>query len=89
MNNKKNNYPLGRGSNVIAHIKVVSSIYTPTLIPNVNNIVQVSAGSNHSLLLNNKGHVYSFGNNYSFKLGFDTDDNDINTPTLIPEFKLF
>jgi alpha-tubulin suppressor-like RCC1 family protein len=33
------------------------------LIPSLNNIQQVSAGCDHSLVLNNNGNVYSFGNN--------------------------
>jgi alpha-tubulin suppressor-like RCC1 family protein len=32
----------------------------PTLI-NLNNIIEVSAGNTHSLLLNKNGQVYAFG----------------------------
>jgi alpha-tubulin suppressor-like RCC1 family protein len=43
----------------------------PKIIPGLNNIIQVSAGYQHSLVLHNNGSVYSFGlnsvNNFSIK----------------------
>jgi alpha-tubulin suppressor-like RCC1 family protein len=56
----------------------------PTLIPELNRIVSVSAGSNFSLILNEYGQVYSVGSNAYGQLGIGTDD-DSNVPILIPE----
>jgi alpha-tubulin suppressor-like RCC1 family protein len=36
---------------------------TPTLIPNLNNIIQISAGGVSCLVLDKFGKVYSFGSN--------------------------
>jgi alpha-tubulin suppressor-like RCC1 family protein len=61
---------------------------TPNLIPNLNNIIQISAGGIHSLLLNNKSDVFSFGNNdvifFLMKSGqLGVGDNNIRyIPTL-------
>lgn len=57
---------------------------TPTRIPKIENITQVSAGLDHSLALNKDGYVYSFGSNNKGQLGLgDNIDRDI--PTLIPD----
>ena len=37
--------------------------YSPNLITNLKNIIQISAGAYHSLALNNNGDVFSFGRN--------------------------
>lgn len=42
--------------------------YLDFLIPNINNIVVISAGYDYSLLLNSNGEVYSFGRNYYVQL---------------------
>jgi alpha-tubulin suppressor-like RCC1 family protein len=36
---------------------------TPTIIPELSNIVQIDSGGYHTLALNNIGKVYSFGSN--------------------------
>ena len=54
----------------------------PVPIPNLNNIIQISAGSDHSLVLNDGGKVYSFGGGYNGQLGLSR--SIIETPTLIP-----
>ena len=46
---------LGIGDLIIPHID------NPILIPKLSNIIQISAGGNYSLVLNNKGEVYVFG----------------------------
>jgi alpha-tubulin suppressor-like RCC1 family protein len=35
----------------------------PTLIDNIQNIIQISAGFLHSLVIDKNYNVYSFGNN--------------------------
>ena len=58
----------------------------PTLITsNVFNktITQVSAGEQHSLLLDSEGNVYAFGSNASGKTGLNTTSGNIFVPTLI------
>lgn len=42
---------------------------TPTLIPNLYNIIQITTGYYHSLALDKEGKVYSFGLNNSGQLG--------------------
>ncbi len=55
----------------------------PTLIPNLDNIIQISAGASHSLLLNSSGYVYGFGFNSFGNLGLG-HRTSVNIPTLIP-----
>src|SRR5579885_675887 len=57
----------------------------PTLIPNLNEIITASAGSSHSLVLDNQGRVWSFGNNLYGQLGLG-DNEERLIPTLIPDF---
>ena len=74
-------------------IKQVNDYYIdrkpPTLIPNINNIIQVAAGgvshslvNNNSLLLTNEGKIYSFGVD-------DFGDDDFGRPVFILNVKLF
>jgi alpha-tubulin suppressor-like RCC1 family protein len=53
------------------------------LIPELNNISQVSVGNNHSLVLTDTGQVYTFGNNGYGQLGLGKGIYG-NRPTLIP-----
>ena len=55
----------------------------PELIPDLNGIVQVSAGRFHSLFVRSDGRVYGCGLNIYRQVGFD-DSNDRNKPELIP-----
>jgi len=63
----------------------------PTLIPNLNNIIQIQAKGHpvsdsdysYSLCLDNQGKVWGFGNSMFAQLGLGTM-NKINHPTLIP-----
>jgi alpha-tubulin suppressor-like RCC1 family protein len=62
----------------------VNGIYSvPTIISNLNNIIQISAGTHHSLCLDNEGHVWSFGDNVEGRAGSD-DRHVSNVPALIP-----
>jgi alpha-tubulin suppressor-like RCC1 family protein len=38
-------------------------ILSPTINPNLKNIIQISAGSTHSLAVNKSGEVFVFGYN--------------------------
>lgn len=69
---------MGLGDNVNRNI--------PTLIPLFNNIIEISAGGNKSLLLDNQGHVYSFGFGSFGNLGLGKliNEQNKNIPTLIP-----
>jgi alpha-tubulin suppressor-like RCC1 family protein len=55
----------------------------PTLIKApVGKIIAISAGGEHSLIMNSQGQVFGFGNNTDGRLGLgDTDDK--YSPTLI------
>ena len=55
----------------------------PILAEAPNNVIQISAGSYHTLALTNTGEIYSFGNNFNGELGYGNYD-DTNIPTLIP-----
>ena len=48
-----------------------------------DEIVQVSAGDAHSLLLSSKGNVYSFGCGTHGQLGFEDDRSDRNRPCML------
>jgi alpha-tubulin suppressor-like RCC1 family protein len=57
----------------------------PTLITNskIGKITAISAGGNHSLILNSEGQVFSFGANDHGKLGLGNWDKEKLNPTLI------
>ena len=73
----------------------ITNSYTPTQIPNLNNITQIACGGSngdgdsyysiflHSLFLNSTGQVYSCGSNFYGQLGHE-NNNDLKIPTLIP-----
>jgi alpha-tubulin suppressor-like RCC1 family protein len=58
----------------------------PTIIPNLNNIVQISAGSNSSFFLDNQGKVWVCGENLFSRLGLG-DSERRTVPTLIPNLE--
>ena len=60
------------------------TIFPPALIPNTNDIIQISSFRTHSLLLNKDGRVLSFGSNTDGELGLSSLD-DKSIPTLIPD----
>src|SRR5205085_1974865 len=69
------NGQLGLGNNDLIQLR-------PKAIPNLNNIIQVATGWNHSLVLSSDGKVYSFGENQFGNLGLGDNVNK-NIPTLI------
>jgi alpha-tubulin suppressor-like RCC1 family protein len=79
------------GSNAYGQLGVgdFSNRNTPTLIPNLTNIVQISTRFKHSLLLDNNGKIYSFGDNSRGQLGFASEIKYVNIPTLIPKTQHF
>ncbi len=65
-----------------------NNINMPTLVLKMpNNIIQIEAGSNHSLVLRADGHIYVFGSNEYGQLGLG-HYNTINIPILIPNFNV-
>ncbi len=60
----------------------------PNLIPNLNNITQISAGYNHSLVADNEGNIYGFGRNKNGELGLYSRTVKISNPTLIPNIHI-
>jgi alpha-tubulin suppressor-like RCC1 family protein len=81
-------YGWGHNNNGQVGISGTSTVLTPTIINfiglNTNEvIVNVSAGSNHSIALTNLGRVYVWGNNASKQLGDATAASSTNTPTLL------
>ena len=55
----------------------------PSPIDMNDEIVQVSAGDAHSLLLSSKGNVYSFGCGTHGQLGFEDDRSDRHRPCML------
>ena len=73
---KSGNGQLGLGPSTI-------NIWTPQQISNLDSIIDISAGSQHSLFLRYDGTVYACGRNDSRQLG---DGSNVNrfTPVLVP-----
>ena len=66
-----------------------NNINIPKLVPLApNNIIQISAGNNHSLVLRANGQIYAFGINNLGQLGLGYMNDDIYAPTLIPNFNV-
>lgn len=63
----------------------VISTNTPEKIEEISGITKVSAGENHVLAMDNKGKVYSWGNNAYGQLGVGDLENRQN-PTCISKF---
>jgi alpha-tubulin suppressor-like RCC1 family protein len=77
-------YACGIDSNGALGLGDILQMDTPTKIPNLQNIVEVSVGFNHSLALTNDGRVYAFGKNDKGQLGINSKEDNIFEPTLIP-----
>jgi alpha-tubulin suppressor-like RCC1 family protein len=70
-NRDDNNYgQLGLGNNFP---NFIVENFNPKIIQNIDNIIQVSTGNTHSLVLHSQGYVYSFGNNNFGQLGIQKD----------------
>ena len=62
-------------------------VVNPTEINNFKNpIIELSTSQDHTLCLDNKGYLYSWGNNYGKKLGYKTDLNYQKLPKNIKFF---
>jgi len=53
----------------------------PQMIPDLHNITQISCGGHHSLVLDSKGQVFSFGNNKYGQLGLRDNKEKNHPPT--------
>ena len=79
----------GLGSNKygqLGRLRLDGDNNTPELIPELNNIKQVSCGTFHSLCLRDDGQVYGFGLNTDGQLGLGNKVRR-NEPTLISKLK--
>jgi regulator of chromosome condensation len=61
---------------------VDADVHIPTLIPNLDDVVDIAANTNVSYAVKKSGKVYSWGTNYSKQLCQDTED-DYLEPTLV------
>jgi alpha-tubulin suppressor-like RCC1 family protein len=52
---------------------------TPTLIPDLSDVIQISCGNFYSVVLTKDGLIYSFGNNYKGQLGLCTETHPLYT----------
>ncbi len=63
----------------------LGNAHAPVQIPDIDNIIAIAAGTQHSLLLNNHGQVYTFGSNDAVRLGMGRRETYIQrSPILIP-----
>ena len=60
----------------------VRIVIKPTAIPNIGNAIWASAGTDHSIVINNQGHAYSWGFSANYQTGQGTT-MDIKHPTHI------
>ena len=79
----------GAGTNVNGNLGIGKKIFsTPVFTPAVgaatSNVIQISAGSQHSAILKDDGTVYTTGDNQYGQLGINNNDNKY-TFTQIPD----
>jgi alpha-tubulin suppressor-like RCC1 family protein len=88
LNSQGQVYSFGYSDNGLLGSGNIKHRMIPILIKDsrIGKMVAIAAGGGHSLLLNSKGQVYSFGNNDSGQLGVG-DKKDKKEPTLIKETK--
>lgn len=67
--------------------KIDFDVGRPTLIPNLNDIIDIAADTNTSYAIDKFGKTYSWGTNYSKQLGQD-DEEDYFVPTLVKSKQL-
>jgi alpha-tubulin suppressor-like RCC1 family protein len=58
----------------------------PTLISDLSNVWKIACGYDHSLFIYVKLKVYSFGSNFLGRLGLDSNENKITTPSIIETY---
>eukprot|EP01080_Neovahlkampfia_damariscottae_P005984 gene5984-9983_t len=76
-------YGFGSNANGKLGLGILNKNYLlPTLISTLKNIIQISTGEAHSLVLDKFGNVFGFGEN---KVGclFPSGENNIHTPSLV------
>ena len=58
----------------------------PCPVQGLDDIIDISVGAEHVLVLNKKGQLYGWGNNFSSQLGLDPDVHGdlVTKPILIP-----
>jgi alpha-tubulin suppressor-like RCC1 family protein len=64
-----------------------SSAPHPTVVPlpdGCSEIVEISAGPDHSICLDSNGHAFAWGRNNRLQCGFSSDGKSVFDPTLIP-----
>eukprot|EP01117_Protostelium_nocturnum_P017923 TRINITY_DN7381_c0_g1_i4.p1 TRINITY_DN7381_c0_g1~~TRINITY_DN7381_c0_g1_i4.p1 ORF type:complete len:234 (+),score=43.51 TRINITY_DN7381_c0_g1_i4:246-947(+) len=59
------------------------AIVKPMKFLPTKQIVQVSAGANHTLFLTDNGHIYSWGSNQYGQLGIGNEIGDSSSPALV------
>lgn len=64
-------------------------INNPTIISGFNNIIQITNDQSRSMIITDKGNIYSFGVNYSGELGLEPSVSPILTPILISNINIF
>ena len=66
----------------VSHAEYVT---TPEMIPGLEGlvIVDIAAGSKHSMVLTEEGQVYAWGGNSSKQIGVGSSDSIIESPTLV------
>ena len=75
------------GQNIYGELGIgnKTSTYTPTLVPNVANIVDISGGKYHSILQEKSENIYFAGSNIYGERGNGTLDESL-TFTQVPDF---
>ena len=77
-------YAFGNGGSYRTCLDSTSIQTIPVLVPgSYGNLVDISVGDQHSLLLNDEGKVYSCGNNGEGRTGQGTKSNQQKTPGLV------
>lgn len=69
------------GGNTKKNIKML-----PTAVKKVPGAVQIATFMNASFVVNNKGQVFAFGNNFKGLLGLEENAKD-DVPTQVPNLK--
>ncbi|KAL2176632.1 regulator of chromosome condensation 1/beta-lactamase-inhibitor protein II [Thermothelomyces heterothallicus CBS 202.75] len=72
------------------HTRPAGPYDQPHEVKALSNIKAIAAGAFHSLALDDRGRAFSFGDNSSGQLGFETDVGAIvDKPSLLPVHKLY